>query len=89
MLDICTFDSGDYIFFAITIILLLLSLVSQVTKVIILSSESTVTLVLYNSRLIESDIKTLKALFESQFDCVNSKESSRLFRFLYVILLNK
>ena len=43
MLDICTFDSGDYIFFAITIILLLLSLVSQITKVIILSSESTVT----------------------------------------------
>ena len=89
MLDICTFNLEDYIFFTITIIFLLLSLVSQVTNVIILSSESTVTLVLYNSRLIESDIKALKALFESQFDCVNSKESSRLFRFLYVILLNK
>lgn len=37
MLDICTFDLGDYIFFAISIILLLLSLVAQVTKVIIVS----------------------------------------------------
>ena len=89
MLDICTFNLGDYIFSAISIILLLLSLVAQVTKVIILSSKSTFTPVLYNSRLIESDIKALKALFESQFDCVNSKESSRLFRFLYFILLNK
>lgn len=51
MLDICTFNLEDYIFFTITIIFLLLSLVSQVTNVIILSSESTVTLVLYNSRL--------------------------------------
>ena len=71
-------------FSAISIILLLLSLVAQVTKVNILSSESTFTPVLYNSRLIESDIEALKALFESQLACVNSKESSRLFRSTFI-----
>ena len=65
-------------------ILLLLSLVSQVTNVINRSSLFTKTLVLYNPLLIESDIKALKALFEFQFDCVNSKESSRLFRSTFI-----
>lgn len=65
-------------------ILLLLSLVSQVTNVINRSSLFTKTPVLYNPLLIESDIKALKALFEFQFDCVNSKESSRLFRSTFI-----
>ncbi len=65
-------------------ILLLLSLVSQLTNVINRSSLFTKTPVLYNPLLIESDIKALKALFEFQFDCVNSKESSRLFRSTFI-----
>ena len=56
----------------------------QVTNVINRSSLFTKTPVLYNPLLIESDIKALKALFESQFDCVNSKESSRLFRSTFI-----
>ena len=55
-------------------ILLLLFLVSQVTKVINLSSVLTETPVLYNPRLMESAIKALNAVSEFQLDCVNSKE---------------
>lgn len=57
---------------------------SQVTNVINRSSLFTKTPVLYNPLLIESDIKALKALFEFQFDCVNFKESSRLFRSTFI-----
>ena len=70
--------------FASMTVLLLSFLVSQVTKVISLSSVLTEIPVLYNPRLMESEIKALNAVSESQSDCVNSKESSRLFRSTFI-----
>ena len=54
--------------FASMTVLLLSFLVSQVTKVISLSSVLTEIPVLYNPRLMESEIKALNAVSESQLD---------------------